>query len=1099
MAPSFLSKFVKASPDRRSTELPRPDSSSTSLNNPGHSRSQSVTSDSSFFSPGDVHGDDDGHPNVTVIPPSPGSIDRRDTFHLSAGQSQPQSYSGAATPQAHQRFMTDTTGSVRRSDPHSMTDRRAASISVQPSSSSSRPGMPSSNSQSSIMSDDALPTPTPGTIKAASSTGNLRAFVNQANATASSNSHLISPSSSSSSNNNSRSSPKPGNIAIPPSSTRGTVVSSDSGGSFIAGLGLTRGGGEEEEGVAGETLVDSPTSLGHENTVTPSTSSNNTFDPNLLSPHKKKEGDAISILSVSTSGGKTKGWRRSSNPTSPKSAKEQQKEKEKEEKREKALQEKKEKEREKERKRKPTGLASALAASGLAMANPGTPMSAPLSMPPSASSFSNNSTNSTNNRRPTMANRSNSSTSLLTTGTNGKKKKDKSKTLGPPTSGGGRKASGNGSKKGRDRAKSTTSDPSSARGRKSTEGPNGNGTDDGLSDSSSGGRSSLRLSDLPDGDRSSDEYTDSESGEGSEESEEDESDDDDLLLGEEIPVTGFAVASNKRNADFHELFGSIPEGDYLIEDYGCALQREILIQGRLYISENHICFHANIFGWITDLIIPTYEITSLEKKMTAFVIPNAIQITTRTAKYTFASFLSRDTTFDVIFNIWRLARPDPGSRLASGRPSLEGSVRSGAGSKEKVVVEKGDVKANGEKGKEAGEAAVGVKRRKATQCACGKEGKHFSETAMDVVLPGTPEKIYNLMFASGFIKEFMIGEQKLIDLQISDWTPIPDSPACLARNMSYIKPLYATLGPKQTKCELRDETVHCDFDDYVVTLTTTRTPDVPSGNVFSVKTRTCLTWASAVSTRVLVTSQVEWTGRSFIRGIIEKSCLDGQRTYHADLDRAMRVYIAEHQSEFIPQGVDAVAAVAEAEEEVLKAIESPTSPISTPPIPLSEAEARKEREHERNQRSLQWALDTFEGAYNVGKQSATVALELVTDAWDQSSTTTILYFVIAGLVISNIWTLVMVGNREEVGRRKEAKRMEEKEKWIQGVVTTLWEELAAQRNPAGFPVPPVPVLNGIGGRGIGGDWKDELGEIYRALDAVELRVKNLRESLKDLD
>jgi len=36
-------------------------------------------------------------------------------------------------------------------------------------------------------------------------------------------------------------------------------------------------------------------------------------------------------------------------------------------------------------------------------------------------------------------------------------------------------------------------------------------------------------------------------------------------------------------------------------DYGCALQRDILIQGRLYISENHVCFHANIFGWVTDV------------------------------------------------------------------------------------------------------------------------------------------------------------------------------------------------------------------------------------------------------------------------------------------------------------------------------------------------------------------------------------------------------------------------------------------------------------------------------------------------------------------
>ena len=45
-----------------------------------------------------------------------------------------------------------------------------------------------------------------------------------------------------------------------------------------------------------------------------------------------------------------------------------------------------------------------------------------------------------------------------------------------------------------------------------------------------------------------------------------ELDSDDLeLVSEDMPVTGFAVASNKRNADFHELFPTVPEGDYLIE------------------------------------------------------------------------------------------------------------------------------------------------------------------------------------------------------------------------------------------------------------------------------------------------------------------------------------------------------------------------------------------------------------------------------------------------------------------------------------------------------------------------------------------------------
>jgi hypothetical protein len=44
---------------------------------------------------------------------------------------------------------------------------------------------------------------------------------------------------------------------------------------------------------------------------------------------------------------------------------------------------------------------------------------------------------------------------------------------------------------------------------------------------------------------------------------------------------------------------------------------------------------------------------------------------------------------------------------------------------------------------------------------CGREGQHYSELAIDTVMPGTPERIYNLMFASGFLKDFMRENQKL--------------------------------------------------------------------------------------------------------------------------------------------------------------------------------------------------------------------------------------------------------------------------------------------------------------------------------------------------
>lgn len=36
-------------------------------------------------------------------------------------------------------------------------------------------------------------------------------------------------------------------------------------------------------------------------------------------------------------------------------------------------------------------------------------------------------------------------------------------------------------------------------------------------------------------------------------------------------------------------------------DYPCALQRDILLQGRLYLSENWLCFYSHVF-WGTKVI-----------------------------------------------------------------------------------------------------------------------------------------------------------------------------------------------------------------------------------------------------------------------------------------------------------------------------------------------------------------------------------------------------------------------------------------------------------------------------------------------------------------
>ncbi|KDN44826.1 hypothetical protein RSAG8_05299, partial [Rhizoctonia solani AG-8 WAC10335] len=214
--------------------------------------------------------------------------------------------------------------------------------------------------------------------------------------------------------------------------------------------------------------------------------------------------------------------------------------------------------------------------------------------------------------------------------------------------------------------------------------------------------------------------------------------------------------------------------------------------------------------------------------------------------YVFTAFLSRDTTYAAINNIWRHWV------------------------------------------------------RKPATCACGEEGKHLEELVIDTVIPAAPRAIYNLMFTGGFLKEFMATEQEITDIQISDWYPEQLGSQLLVRDMTYVKS-YGRFGP--IKWKLKDETLHVDFDDYVSTLTTTRTPEVPSGSVFSVKTRTCIMWAGAAASRLVVTTTVEWTGRSFIRSIIDKSAIDGQKQYHAEFEKAMRAYIAAHRTEFVPDDV----------------------------------------------------------------------------------------------------------------------------------------------------------------------------------------------------
>ncbi|XP_050004848.1 protein Aster-C isoform X2 [Alexandromys fortis] len=108
-----------------------------------------------------------------------------------------------------------------------------------------------------------------------------------------------------------------------------------------------------------------------------------------------------------------------------------------------------------------------------------------------------------------------------------------------------------------------------------------------------------------------------------------------------------------RNEEYKQQFTHLPNSEKLIADYACALQRDILLQGRLYLSENWLCFYSNIFRWETTISIALKNITFMTKEKTARLIPNAIQIITEGEKFFFTSFGARDRSYLSIFRLWQ--------------------------------------------------------------------------------------------------------------------------------------------------------------------------------------------------------------------------------------------------------------------------------------------------------------------------------------------------------------------------------------------------------------------------------------------------------------
>jgi len=191
------------------------------------------------------------------------------------------------------------------------------------------------------------------------------------------------------------------------------------------------------------------------------------------------------------------------------------------------------------------------------------------------------------------------------------------------------------------------------------------------------------------------------------------------------------------------------------------------------------------------LVIAFTEVVSIEKRSTAVLFPNGIQITTLHAKvalanavvnlkYVFASFVGRDGTYDLLTSIWRLSHPDSRSPDADDSESLSPSSGSfsddeesseerenvslnsnisGGGSDDEGVTAKATTSTTSseKKGEEAEASAsqgdTGPESHDKTECGCGKDG-HYDKVVCDEIVKAPLGKVWNCVYGEN--KEFMM-------------------------------------------------------------------------------------------------------------------------------------------------------------------------------------------------------------------------------------------------------------------------------------------------------------------------------------------------------
>lgn len=460
--------------------------------------------------------------------------------------------------------------------------------------------------------------------------------------------------------------------------------------------------------------------------------------------------------------------------------------------------------------------------------------------------------------------------------------------------------------------------------------------------------------------------------------------DESQYVDEKFKNTKYRYAIEQRNTDFHQLFKSIPLDERLLDDFSCALSKEILLQGRIYITEKNICFNSKLLTWVTNLVIPFTDIVAFEKTATVGLFPNGIAITTKNDnKYYFASFISRDTTFIFFETIWHVNNNN--LDLSKSSTSISNSTSNSVAESDSMnpLISKDISSLENEQYEEALLSIDGDTPRVPRNYNLSDDSEEDSDEYSDetesssedkavestgtTATTSTTQTVYKLKDGSkykydgpwghgptkadydpaanneiiladeifnappGVIFDILFGSNNEVTVKFlkqqkgedfSEFEPYrTNEDGHKERKYNYIKGLNYSIGPKSTKCFVTDTIENLDYSKGINVISNTSTPGVPSGDAFTVNTRYLFTWSVGNKTRLIISFWVHWTGSSWVKGIIDKSCRSGQEEATKDLIPILQQAIDENT---VPAS-EQVVSVGTKEEKSEKSLEPSSS------------------------------------------------------------------------------------------------------------------------------------------------------------------------------